>query len=148
LGGGKKNKFTADTFNNAYIRSVTVLKHRFSMRGMLAAAAILIALAGSAMPAGAAELVMFRSAGCPYCAAWDRAIGPIYPKTDIGKRAPLRQVDIGQTSEVKIALVSPIRFTPTFVLVDSGRELGRIEGYPGEDFFWGLLERLLLQHRS
>ena len=46
-----------------------------------------------------------------------------------------------------MVLVSPIRFTPTFVLVDDGREIGRIEGYPGEDFFWGLLERLLLQHR-
>jgi hypothetical protein len=27
--------------------------------------------------------------------------------------------------------------------VDEGREIGRIEGYPGADFFWGLLERLL-----
>ena len=32
---------------------------------------------------------------------------------------------------------------PTFVLVEDGRELGRIEGYPGEDFFWGLLGKLL-----
>ncbi|MBL3206218.1 thioredoxin family protein, partial [Klebsiella pneumoniae] len=34
------------------------------------------------------------------------------------------------------------RYTPTFILVDGGREIGRIEGYPGADFFWGLLERL------
>jgi len=32
-----------------------------------------------------------------------------------------------------------VHFTPTFILVDDGREVGRIEGYPGEDFFWGLL---------
>lgn len=90
---------------------------------------------------------MFRRAGCPYCAAFDRAIGPIYPKTDIGKRIPMRQVDLDRSPDGKVTLVSPVRFTPTFVLIESGRELGRLEGYPGEDFFWGLLERLLLQHR-
>ena len=31
-------------------------------------------------------------------------------------------------------------------LVDDGRELSRIEGYPGEDFFWGLLEMMLTEH--
>jgi hypothetical protein len=30
------------------------------------------------------------------------------------------------------------------VLIDpEGQEAGRIEGYPGEDFFWGLLGRML-----
>jgi hypothetical protein len=44
---------------------------------------------------------------------------------------------------------SPVRtrgriiYTPTFVLAENGEELGRIEGYPGDAFFWGLLERLL-----
>jgi hypothetical protein len=38
---------------------------------------------------------------------------------------------------------SPIIYTPTFVLADNGREVGRIEGYPGDAFFWGLLESLL-----
>ena len=31
------------------------------------------------------------------------------------------------------------RFTPVFVLVEEGREIGRIRGYPGDTFFWGLL---------
>ena len=38
---------------------------------------------------------------------------------------------------------SPVRFTPTFVLIDEEREIGRIEGYPGQEFFWGLLENLV-----
>lgn len=108
--------------------------------------AALTALLISAWPAQTAELVMYRAAGCPYCAAWDRAIGPIYEKTDVGRRAPLRQVDVTSRNQPAVALKSPVRFTPTFVLVHEGRELGRIEGYPGEDFFWGLLERLMLQH--
>jgi hypothetical protein len=27
--------------------------------------------------------------------------------------------------------------------VENGKEVGRIRGYPGEDFFWGLLQLLL-----
>jgi hypothetical protein len=38
-----------------------------------------------------------------------------------------------------------LTFTPTFVLMVDGIEVSRIEGYPGEDFFWGLLERMLVQ---
>jgi hypothetical protein len=29
------------------------------------------------------------------------------------------------------------------VLVEDAREVGRIEGYPGDGFFWGLLDRLV-----
>lgn len=123
------------------------MKSHFAVHRVLIAAALLLFAFSFAAPAMAAELVMFRRAGCPYCAAFDRAIGPIYPKTDIGKRLPMRQVDLDRSPDGKVILVSPVRFTPTFVLVEQGRELGRLEGYPGEDFFWGLLERLLLQHR-
>jgi len=93
--------------------------------------------------ASALELLMFRRAGCPWCAAWDREIGPIYGKTDVGRRLPIRFIDLERANERKLALESPVRFTPTFVLVDEDREIARIEGYPGEDFFWGALERLL-----
>jgi len=33
-----------------------------------------------------------------------------------------------------------VRFTPTFVVVDNGREIGRITGYSNDDAFWGLLD--------
>lgn len=113
---------------------------------MIRLVVLLLAACLTSTTAAAAELVMYRSPGCPYCRAWDRAIAPIYPKTDIGRKLPLRQVDVGRPGDASVALKSPVRFTPTFVLVDKGRELGRIEGYAGEDFFWGLLERLLLHH--
>ena len=104
---------------------------------------LLLAAVAFASAADALELVMFRRAGCPWCTAWDREIGPIYGKTDIGRRVPLRLIDLERADWMSFALSSPVRFTPTFVLVDGDRELGRIEGYPGESFFWGLLERLL-----
>jgi hypothetical protein len=107
------------------------------------AAALILTITASA--AGAAELVMYRSAGCAWCAAWDQAIGPIYPKTEAGRRAPVRMADIATAPEAGVALQRPVRYSPTFVLADNGREVGRIEGYPGEDFFWGLLENLVLK---
>ncbi|ACS40333.1 MULTISPECIES: regulatory protein SoxS [Methylobacteriaceae] len=93
--------------------------------------------------AEAAELLMFERRGCPWCREWERVIGPIYPKSDVGRRAPLRRVDLDAGLPPGLTLRRPIRYTPTFVLVEGGRELDRIEGYPGEDFFWGRAERLL-----
>jgi len=100
----------------------------------------LVTLAGAV---DAAELVMYRRAGCPWCALWDREIGPIYPKTDIGRRIPLRIVDLDRGDDPAVHLRSPVRYVPTLVLVENGEEVGRIEGYPGEAFFWGLLENLV-----
>src|SRR6478735_6544164 len=93
--------------------------------GLLALAAAVV----MANAADAAELVMFRRDGCSWCAKWDREIGPIYPKTEFNLRAPVRQVnlDYGRDSSVVHA---PIRYTPTFVLVENGKEVGRIVGYP------------------
>jgi hypothetical protein len=93
--------------------------------------------------ASAAELVMFSSAGCPYCAQFDREIAPIYAKADEGKVAPLRRVDINAPIPPDLGSVAVERITPVFVLVDQGREIGRIRGYPGEDNFWGLLAGLI-----
>ena len=39
--------------------------------------------------------------------------------------------------------LKPVIYTPTFVLIDNGKEIGRIIGYPGEDFFWGLLNEMV-----
>jgi hypothetical protein len=93
--------------------------------------------------ARAAELVMFEQAGCAWCEAFDREIAPIYPKTVEGQRAPLRRVDISQNLPPDLAFLDVERLTPLFVLVDRGREIGRIRGYPGEDHFWGLLGVLM-----
>ncbi|WP_424943294.1 thioredoxin family protein [Aliiroseovarius crassostreae] len=101
-------------------------------------------------PARAAELVMVEEPGCAWCAAWERELGAIYPKTPEGQYAPLIKVGIRKTRDDDLGfdLARPVSFTPTFLLVDGGRELARIEGYPGEDFFWGLLEKMLLDHTA
>ena len=91
------------------------------------------------------DVVMFRRAGCPWCHAWDREVGDIWEKSDVGARHAMRMVDLDADPMPAIALARPVRFTPTFVVARDGAEIGRIEGYPGQDFFWGLIERLVAQ---
>ena len=116
----------------------------FARRLALRTLAMLSAVTVLARAASAAELVMFRRDGCSWCAKWDREIGPIYPKTEFNSRAPLRPVNLDHDLDPPIAH-APIRYTPTFVLVEDDKEVGRIEGYPGDEFFWVRLENLLTQ---
>jgi hypothetical protein len=85
--------------------------------------------------AQAAELVMFEQAGCVY-QRWERDVGSLYEKTDEARMLPLRRVDIQNQGASGITLASPVRFTPTFVVADDGREIGRITGYSNDNAFW------------
>ena len=88
-------------------------------------------------------LLMFEQPGCQYCAAWNAEVGPEYSKTAEGITAPLLRQQLRDGAPEGVTLVSNPVFTPTFVLLRDGQELSRIEGYPGEDFFWGLLGQML-----
>lgn len=101
-------------------------------------------------PALAADLVMVEEPGCIWCAQWERDLGEIYPKTPEGAFAPLTKIGLRATrqQELGFTLVRPVSFTPTFLLVENGAELARIEGYPGEDFFWGLLDKMLVENTN
>ncbi len=89
------------------------------------------------------ELLMFEAPGCPWCKRWHAEVGPGYPKSDEGKRAPLRVLPLDRASTLGASLVSPVGASPTFVLVHQGKEVGRIVGYPGPDFFWPMLAELV-----
>jgi thioredoxin-related protein len=118
-----------------------MLARQLARTNMLLAALLML----SAVRAGAAELVMFERAGCPYCARFNREVAPVYERTDEGKLAPLRRVDIHAPIPLDLKSIAIERITPVFVLVDKGREVGRIRGYPGEENFWGLLANLIGQ---
>ena len=89
------------------------------------------------------RLLMAEEDGCVWCARWDAEISEIYPKTTEGKAAPLVRFDMHQSPPDNITLTTRVRFSPTFILVSDGKEIDRIEGYPGDDFFWGLLGMML-----
>lgn len=103
----------------------------------------LLAVSPSFAQADSVELVMVEELGCVWCATWDEEIAPIYPKTAESRVAPLRRIDLHDDRPSDIEFQSSLRITPTFVLIEDGKEIARLEGYPGEDFFWGLLGRML-----
>ncbi len=107
----------------------------------LGAATILIFSLTPAL--GEVRLLMFEEEGCPWCELWREEIGVIYDKTDEGKAAPLVVLDILEAVPEQYSLNSGAFYTPTFVLVQNNVEVDRIEGYPGQDFFWGLLQGML-----
>ena len=93
----------------------------------------------------AGELVMFEMPACEWCEQWDAEVGVVYDKTRESRKAPLRRVFMHQPLPSDLQLLKTVHYSPTFVLLDGGIEVGRILGYPGEDHFWGLLNGLLEQ---
>ncbi len=89
------------------------------------------------------QLMMVEQDGCPWCERWKAEIGPIYPKTAEGRIAPLVKVMIHAPLEKGITLNSPPVYTPTFILLNDGQEVGRIEGYQSDEFFWWFMETMI-----
>ena len=90
------------------------------------------------------SLVMLERHDCPWCRRWLREVGEsAWNGSDLGRRAPLRRVDVAQGLPEDLRHLPAWRFTPTFVLVANGREVGRIIGYQADYFFWQQAEALL-----
>ena len=99
----------------------------------------------TALPAWSVELVMVEQPGCYNCKLWDQEIGPIYPRTEAGQHAPLRREQLHERPN-DLTYARAVNFTPTFILIEDGAEIARLEGYPGEDFFWWHIENILTEH--
>lgn len=112
---------------------------------LLALGAFLWAVAVRATPLDGSSgrgvhLLMIEQSGCYYCERWHEEVGIGYDKTGEGRFAPLVRMSIADRRGDGLG---PVNYTPTFLLVRDGREVGRITGYISEDFFWGMLAPLL-----
>ena len=87
-----------------------------------------------------AVLVMVQDAGCPYCARWEAEVGHSYRASKEGKFAPLA---VRLRGDPEISNLKKIVYSPTFVMLAYGEEVGRIVGYQGSDLFWMQLEPLV-----
>lgn len=99
----------------------------------------------TALPARASDvaLYMIEQHGCIYCLTWDNEVGDAYNLTAEGRAAPLIRQDLRAALPEGVSFARKPQFTPTFILTRDGQEISRIEGYPGEDFFWGMLGVML-----
>ncbi len=109
-------------------------------------AAVVLSAVATPFPAPrltALTLLVYERDGCPWCARWNSEIAPIFPKTETGKLVLLRRINLDSAQSDDPKLDDPVRFTPTFVLMRDGGEVGRITGYHNDAFFWGLLEAMV-----
>jgi hypothetical protein len=111
--------------------------------GLASALVMLASVVWTGVARADTTLLMVEQEHCEWCAAWNAEIGGIYHLTDEGKRAPLRRQNLFEVWPDDIAIEGQVHFTPTFILLLDGEEVGRIEGYPGQDFFWPLLNQML-----
>lgn len=110
------------------------------LRTGIAAAMLLMSCASG----HAAELLMFELPACAPCLLFESQIGRIYDKTEEGRLAPLHRLPFGAPPP-EFRYVRAPTVAPSFVLVDNGRELGRIEGYSSDELFWMSLSTRLDQ---
>jgi hypothetical protein len=95
--------------------------------------------------AAPAVLVMIRDPGCPYCVRFEREAAPGYSASEDGKLAPLVR---RYRHDADIAFIPRVVYSPTFVMLVRGREIGRIVGYGGSDIFWMQIAGLMDEVRA
>ncbi len=97
--------------------------------------------------ASAAELVLIEHNRCQACIRFNATVGRKYAQTEQGREAPLRRVRLDRGPVPRDLAKITIRGTPTFILMDKGREIGRFDGFRSQQKFWAKLDRLLLKDR-
>ena len=97
----------------------------------------------SALPDTSLEILVVEIDNCIYCGLFRRDVAPTYTTSARAKSAPLRFVDINAPDVDRLALQAPIDTVPTVLVVENGREVGRIAGYVGPEIFFHSLSRIL-----
>jgi thioredoxin-related protein len=98
----------------------------------------------ASLPANSAfELVVVEAEGCIYCQLFRRDVLPAYQTSEQGKDAPVRFVDVNDVGHAQADLTSPVDVVPTFVVLKSRHEVGRISGYVGPENFFHSINYLL-----
>ncbi len=89
------------------------------------------------------RLLMVERDNCIYCRAWHAQIGPGYATSAAGKAAPLLSVDMDGPWPDGLVLARRPFVTPTFILLDRGVEVARVEGYAVPQRFYPAIDDML-----
>ena len=88
---------------------------------------------------------MVTDKACPYCQAWEREVGKVYPKTKLAQEFPLIRVQIEERLPEFSVDFNQVRGTPTFIFLRDNNEIGRIEGFSDAEMFWWLVDDITIQ---
>lgn len=96
-----------------------------------------------ANPNGSFELIVVEADGCIYCQIFRRDVLPVYQTSEEGKKVPIRFVDVNDVDANHLDFNGSVDIVPTFVVVKSRHEVGRIAGYVGPENFFHSINYLL-----
>ena len=86
----------------------------------------------------------FYSDTCAYCKAWENEIANIYLKTEFEDQFKLSFIDFSSNADFeKYGISKIVKVTPTFIFVKDKTEVGRIEGYNGQELFWWQVDEII-----
>lgn len=95
------------------------------------------------LPASNLELVVMEAEGCTYCELFRRDVLPAYQVSERAKDMPIRFLDINDATPETLGLESDIDIVPTFIVLKNHKEVGRIPGYMGPEFFFHSINHLV-----
>ena len=94
------------------------------------------------------KLLYFYSNTCAYCKAWENEIANIYLKTEFEDQFELSFIDFFSEAYLeKYGISKIVKVTPTFIFVKDKTEVGRIEGYNGQELFWWQVDDVIANIR-
>ena len=94
------------------------------------------------------KLLYFYTNTCAYCKAWENEIANIYLKTEFEDEFKLSFIDFFSDVNVeKYGISKMVKVTPTFIFVKDKTEVGRIEGYNGQELFWWQVDDVIRGNR-
>ncbi|MEZ5752740.1 MAG: hypothetical protein R3D60_12500 [Paracoccaceae bacterium] len=95
------------------------------------------------------RLLMIEQDGCYVCTQFNRDVAPAYAVSDEAAFAPLIHADLRGPLPEGVTLTSRPFVTPTFILLDArGHEVDRLNGFPGQEFFWPYLNEMFERARQ
>jgi thioredoxin-related protein len=89
------------------------------------------------------ELVVMEAPGCTYCTLFRRDVLPSYEASPRAKDMPIRFVDVNDEAAEGLGLQSPVDIVPTFLVLKNNKEVGRIPGYTGPEYFFHTINYLI-----
>ncbi len=90
------------------------------------------------------KLLYFYSDTCAYCRAWENEIANIYIRTEFEEQFKLNFIDFFSNADLeKYGISKIVKVTPTFIFVKDKTEVGRIEGYNGQELFWWQVDEII-----
>ena len=95
------------------------------------------------------KLLYFYTDTCAYCKAWENEIANIYLKTELEDEYKLSFIDFFSNVDLeKYGISKIVKVTPTFIFVKDKIEVGRIEGYNGQELFWWQVDEIVESNRQ